>query len=67
MQITVTVSDASCPRSRSARGMPVIDFVESLIDKGMLTAAESRERPVLTSAIERIRALRTAAIEGPNR
>ena len=62
MQITVTVSDAVV-REAGAQGLAVIDFVESLIDKGMLTAAESRERPVLSSAMERIRALRTAAIE----
>jgi hypothetical protein len=36
----------------------VIDFVESLIDKGMLAA---KERPVLSSAMERIRELRTTA------
>ena len=62
MQITVTISDAIV-REAGARGLAVIDFVESLIDKGMLTAAESREHPVLSSAIERIRALRTGAVE----
>jgi len=60
MQITVTVSDAIV-REAGNRGLPVIDFVESLIDKGMSTATE---RPVLTSAIERIRALRSAPV-GP--
>jgi hypothetical protein len=54
MQVTVTVCDAIVHEAR-VRGLPVIDFVESLIDKGMNA---SNERPVLTSAIERIRALR---------
>jgi hypothetical protein len=62
MQITVTISDAIV-REAGARGLAIIDFVESLIDKGMLAAAESKERPVLSSAIERIRALRTASVE----
>ncbi|HEY1159127.1 MAG TPA: hypothetical protein VGE83_00765 [Terracidiphilus sp.] len=56
MQITITVSDAIV-REAGVRGLPVIDFVESLIDKGMSAASE---RPVLSSAIERIRALRSA-------
>jgi hypothetical protein len=57
MQITVTVSDALV-REAGVRGLPVIDFVESLIDKGMNATAE---RPVLNSAIERIRALRSVS------
>ena len=57
MQVTVTVSDAIV-REAGVRGLPVIDFVESLIDKG-LSAAQGR--PVLDSAMERIRALREAA------
>jgi hypothetical protein len=57
MQITVTVSDALV-REAGVRGLPVIDFVESLIDKGMNATAE---RPVLNSAIERIRALRSTS------
>jgi hypothetical protein len=60
MQITVTVSDAVV-REAGARGLAVIDFVESLIDKGM---AGAKERPVLSNAIERIRALRSATGEG---
>ena len=59
MQITITVSDAIV-REAGAHGLPVVDFVESLIDKGML---ESKERPVLNNAIERIRALRSTAAE----
>lgn len=55
MQITITISDAIV-REAGTRGLPVIDFVESMIDKGMST---SKERPVLNSAIERIRALRS--------
>jgi hypothetical protein len=60
MQITVTVSDAVV-REAGVRGLAVIDFVESLIDKGML---EPKGRPpVMISAIERIRALRSTAID----
>jgi hypothetical protein len=59
MQITVTVSDAIV-REAGARGLAVIDFVESLIDKGMLAP---KEQPVLSSAIERIRALRSTAAD----
>jgi len=55
MQITVTISDAIV-REAAARSLPVIDFVESLIDKGMLAASEP---PVFDSAIERIRRLRS--------
>ena len=62
MQITVTISDAIV-REAGARGLPVIEFIESLIDKGMLESLETKERPVLNSAIERIRALRTTAID----
>jgi len=59
MQITVTISDAIV-REAGVRGLAVGEFVESLIDKGMLQA---REPQVLSSAMERIRLLRTAAIE----
>jgi hypothetical protein len=62
MQITVTVSDAIV-REAGARGLAVIDFVEALIDKGMAASVESKEHPVLSSAMERIRALRTASVE----
>jgi hypothetical protein len=55
MQITVTVSDAVI-REAGVRGLPILDFIESLIDKGMSAATE---RPVLDNAIERIRALRS--------
>jgi hypothetical protein len=59
MQITITISDAIV-REAGSRGLPVIDFVESLIDKGLL---ETKERPVLNSAIERIRALSSKSID----
>jgi hypothetical protein len=58
MQITVTVSD-EIVREAGSRGLAVIDFIESLIDKGMSAA---KERPVLNDAMERIRALRSTAI-----
>ena len=56
MQVTVTVSDAIV-REAAARSLPVIDFVESLIDKGILAASDP---PKLDGAIERIRRLRSA-------
>ncbi len=57
MQITVTVSD-EVVREAGVRGLPVVDFVEMLIDKGRQA---SSERPELESAMERIRALRAIA------
>ncbi len=54
MQVTVTVSDAIV-REAGAHGLPVVDYIESLIDKGMNA---SKGRPVLEGAMERIRALR---------
>jgi hypothetical protein len=57
MQITLTVSD-EIVREAGHRGLPVIDFVESLVDKGM---SVSKDRP-LSSAMDRIRALRTNAV-----
>jgi hypothetical protein len=62
MQISVTISDAIA-REAAARGFAVVDFVESLIDKGMHALNETKEKPVLSSAIDRIRALRTTAVE----
>jgi hypothetical protein len=62
MQITVTISDAIV-REAGTRGLAVIDFVESLIDQGMSASAVSKEHPVLSSAIDRIRALRSASVE----
>lgn len=54
MQITVTVSDEIIREAG-----PVIDFLETLIDKGFNAV---KERPVLNDAMERIRALRSPAI-----
>ena len=54
MQITVTVSD-ELVREAGSRGLPVVDFIETLIDKGLNAV---KERPVLNNAMERIRALR---------
>ena len=52
MQITVTVSDAIV-REAAAHNLPVIEFVESLIDKGRSAATE----PVAVErAIERAKA-----------
>jgi hypothetical protein len=59
MQITLTISD-DIVREAGDRGLPVIDFVESLVDKGL---AAAKERPVMSSAMERIRALRSSALE----
>ena len=55
MQVTVTVNDAVV-REATAHSLPVIDFVESMIDKGM---SATSELPVLDDAIERIRRLRS--------
>lgn len=54
MQITITVSD-DMMRAAQERGLSVQEFVESLIDKGLTTA---RQTPSMSTAIERIRALR---------
>ncbi|MGA2538395.1 MAG: hypothetical protein ABSF53_20465 [Terracidiphilus sp.] len=59
MQITLTISD-EIVREAGDRGLPVIDFVESLVDKGLIVA---KDRPVMSSAMERIRALRSSALE----
>jgi hypothetical protein len=56
MQITLQVTE-EIRREAESRGLAIIDFVEMLIDKGM---AEMLGRPVVNSAIERIRALRAA-------
>jgi hypothetical protein len=59
MIISITVSD-EIVREAGVRGLAVIDFVESLIDKGMSTA---KQGPVLSSAMDRIRALRTTGVD----
>jgi len=53
MQVTVTVSD-EIVRQAGVRGMTVLEFVESLISKGLEGATG---RPALNDAIERIRLL----------
>lgn len=58
MEITVTVPE-EIVREAGVRGLPVIDFLESLIDKGFNA---EKERPALTNAMERIRALRSTAV-----
>jgi hypothetical protein len=55
MQITITISD-DLIREAQARGIALQEFVDTLIDKGL---AAVKERPVMSTAIERIRALRT--------
>ena len=59
MQINLTISD-EIVREASVRNLPVIDFVESLVDRGHIAA---KEGPVLSNAMERIRALRFASLE----
>jgi hypothetical protein len=55
MQLTVTISD-EIMRKAEARWLPLADFVDLLIDNGLV---EVRERNTVSSAIKRIRALRT--------
>jgi hypothetical protein len=64
MQVTVEVTD-EIRREAEARGIPVVDFVESLVSKGLDVELA---RPAVMSAIERIRALRlTPAAPGAHR
>ncbi|MGD0832006.1 MAG: hypothetical protein ABR907_13770 [Terracidiphilus sp.] len=53
MLISITVPDTVI-RAAQDRNMSVEEFVDTLIDKGMETATG---RPILVSAIDRIRAL----------
>jgi hypothetical protein len=53
MLISITVPDTVL-RAAQDRNMSVEEFVDTLIDKGMETATG---RPILSSAIDRIRAL----------
>ena len=57
MEISITVSD-EVVREAEARGVAVVDFVETLLAKGLDAVSD---RPVLNNALERIRALRSAA------
>jgi hypothetical protein len=63
MQITITVSDGMM-REAQARGLSLQEFVESLIDKGLSASKDlpaTQDRPVMSTAIERIRTLRSTA------
>jgi hypothetical protein len=53
MQVSVDVSDAM-RREAESRGLPIIDYVELLVEKGRQAMGEGA---VLSSALERIRAL----------
>ena len=55
MQVTVTISDDMI-REAGRRNMNIVDYIESLIDKGW----EEQDRPSLFSAIDRIRQLHEA-------
>jgi heme O synthase-like polyprenyltransferase len=57
MIISITVPD-TVVRAAQDRNISIEEFVDTLIDKGMKTATG---RPVVSSAIERIRALHTEA------
>jgi hypothetical protein len=59
MQVTITVSEELASEARR-RGLSVSGFVEQLVDKGF---AQMKERTSVSSAIERIRALRSAPQE----
>ena len=56
--ITIPISD-TVVRAAQEHNMVLEDFVDTLIDKGM---AAMTGRPILTSAIDRIRALRTEVV-----
>ena len=58
MMITIPVSDAVV-RAAQDHKMTLEEYVDMLIDKGMEKATG---RPIVTSAIDRIRALHTEAV-----
>jgi heme O synthase-like polyprenyltransferase len=58
MMITIPISD-TVVRAAQDHNMQLEEFVDSLIDKGMEKATG---RPMVTSAIDRIRALHTEAV-----
>jgi len=58
MIISLTVPEAVI-RAAQDRNLPVEDFVDMLIDQGMEGATG---RPIVSNAIERIRALRTEIV-----
>jgi putative aminopeptidase FrvX len=53
MQVSVDVSD-EMRREAESRGLPIIDYVELLVEKGRQAMGEGK---VVSSALERIRAL----------
>jgi hypothetical protein len=53
MQVSVDVTD-DMRREAEARGLPIIDYIEFLIDKGRKSLGEGA---TLSNAMERIRAL----------
>ena len=55
MQVSVDVTD-DMRREAESRGLPVVDYIDLLIQKGRQTQEGSA---ALTSAIDRIRALRS--------
>ena len=57
MQVSVEVTD-EMRREAEARGLPIVDFVENLVARGL---EDLRDRSQVNSAIERIRALRSPA------
>jgi hypothetical protein len=59
MIISIPVSD-TVVREAKNRGLSVEEFVESLIDKGM---PNTTSRPILNSAMERIRSLHNEVSE----
>jgi hypothetical protein len=61
MIISIAVSDVVI-RHAQEKGQSVEDFVEALIDKGMKAMADQTGRPVVSDAMERIRALREATL-----
>jgi hypothetical protein len=54
MQISVEVTDAM-RREAEARGLPVVDYIELLMQKGREVLGEAS---AVSSAVQRIRALR---------
>lgn len=58
MMITIPISD-TVVRAAQEANMPLEEFVDSLIDKGM---AKATGRPMVSSAIDRIRALHTDVV-----
>jgi hypothetical protein len=61
MLISIAVSDAVI-RIAQEKGQSVEDFVEAMIDKGMKAMGENRDRPLVSDAMQRIRALHEATL-----